>query len=76
MAEAAGATETPYIQKVPKHIYEKQKYFQSIRDKPTFLKGPRDRFSSVLIPAGILLTVSVLMGRGVWNLAHGTGKRE
>ncbi|KAH7289089.1 hypothetical protein KP509_31G056800 [Ceratopteris richardii] len=72
MAEAAVVTETPYIHKVPKHIYEKQKYFQSICDKPTYLRGPHDRFSSFLIPTKILLIVSVLMGRRAWDLTRGT----
>eukprot|EP00250_Pteridium_aquilinum_P003557 c13862_g1_i1 orf=294-512(-) len=72
MAEQAAPS---FVQKIPKNVYEKQVYYQSIA-KHTHLKGPRDKIFSVLIPSLLVGTAGVLMARGLWNLAHGTGKRE
>lgn len=88
-------------------LIEKQKYFQSI-NKPTYLKGPYDKITSVAIPLALAATTvymtvkslsssftcpqsSNLLGalpimflmysvalqaRGIYNMAHGIGKKD
>ncbi|KAI7983290.1 hypothetical protein LOK49_LG15G01835 [Camellia lanceoleosa] len=56
-------------------IFEKQKYFQSIH-KHTYLKGRYDKITSVAIPAALAATSLFLIGRGIYNLSHGIGKKE
>ncbi|KAL5723443.1 hypothetical protein ACHQM5_006845 [Ranunculus cassubicifolius] len=57
-------------------VFEKQKYYQSIRNKPTYLKGPLDRITSVAIPLGLAITCGALIVRGIYNTSHGIGKKE
>ncbi|KAL6202873.1 hypothetical protein ACLB2K_026577 [Fragaria x ananassa] len=56
-------------------LAEKQKYFQSIH-KHTYLKGPFDKVTSVAIPAALAATSLFLIGRGIYNMSHGIGKKE
>ncbi|PWA98061.1 hypothetical protein CTI12_AA023280 [Artemisia annua] len=56
-------------------IIEKQKYFQSIH-KPTYLKGPMDKITSVAIPLALAGSSLYLIGRGIYNMSHGIGKKE
>ncbi|KEH38962.1 hypothetical protein MtrunA17_Chr2g0321091 [Medicago truncatula] len=56
-------------------IIEKQKYFQHI-PKHTYLKGPFDRVTSVAIPAALAATSLFLIGRGIYNMSLGIGKKE
>ncbi|KAK2369993.1 hypothetical protein P8452_57418 [Trifolium repens] len=56
-------------------ILEKQKYFQNI-PKHTYLKGPLDRVTSVAIPAALAATSLFLIGRGIYNMSLGIGKKE
>eukprot|EP00850_Spirogloea_muscicola_P024268 SM000543S17873 [mRNA] locus=s543:1426:2026:- [translate_table: standard] len=57
------------------HVLEQQRFFQSAKAL-THLKAPRDRLTSVLIPAAFAAVAGALVARGVWNLAHGYGKME
>ncbi|MCO5559977.1 hypothetical protein L7F22_013581 [Adiantum nelumboides] len=54
----ADETTKRYMQKVPKNVYEKQIYYQSITDKFTHLKGPYDKYVSVIIPLAIGTTAA------------------
>ncbi|KAL6199777.1 hypothetical protein ACLB2K_029560 [Fragaria x ananassa] len=56
-------------------LAEKQKYFQGIH-KHTYLKGPFDKVTSVAIPAALAATSLFLIGRGIYNMSHGIGKKE
>ncbi|KAL4611637.1 hypothetical protein ACB098_08G115900 [Castanea mollissima] len=66
-------TEQPFRPR--EKLIEKQKYYQNIR-KHTYLKGPYDRITSVAIPAALAATALFLIGRGVYNMANGIGKKE
>ncbi|KAG6414775.1 hypothetical protein SASPL_122149 [Salvia splendens] len=56
-------------------IIEKQKHFQNIH-KHTYLKGPFDKITSVAIPVALAATSLYLIGRGIYNMSHGVGKKE
>ncbi|KAL2511109.1 cytochrome-c oxidase [Abeliophyllum distichum] len=56
-------------------LVEKQKLFQSIH-KHTYLKGPYDKITSVAIPVALAATSLYMIGRGIYNLSHGIGKKE
>ncbi|XP_015580822.1 uncharacterized protein LOC8269644 [Ricinus communis] len=56
-------------------LLEKQKYFQSIQ-KHTYLKGRYDKITSVAIPLALAGTSLFLIGRGIYNMSHGIGKKE
>ncbi|EXB53714.1 Histidine-containing phosphotransfer protein 1 [Morus notabilis] len=56
-------------------LLEKQKHFQSIH-KHTYLKGPIDKITSVAIPIALAASSLYLIGRGIYNLSHGIGKKE
>ncbi|KAK4607701.1 hypothetical protein RGQ29_001500 [Quercus rubra] len=66
-------TEQPFRPR--EKLIEKQKYYQNIR-KHTYLKGPFDRITSVAIPAALAATSLFLIGRGIYNMANGIGKKE
>ncbi|KAB2615264.1 hypothetical protein D8674_021852 [Pyrus ussuriensis x Pyrus communis] len=66
-------SETPFRPR--EQLYEKQKIFQSIH-KHTYLKGPYDKITSVAIPAALAATSLFLIGRGIYNMSHGIGKKE
>ncbi|KAL9322685.1 hypothetical protein ACSQ67_010738 [Phaseolus vulgaris] len=56
-------------------LIEKQKYFQSVH-KHTYLKGPYDKITSVAIPFALAASSLYLIGRGIYNMSHGMGKKE
>ncbi|KAI4322388.1 hypothetical protein L6164_022090 [Bauhinia variegata] len=56
-------------------LVEKQKYFQSIH-KHTYLKGPMDKITSVAIPLALAGSSLFLIGRGIYNMSLGIGKKE
>ncbi|KAG6423482.1 hypothetical protein SASPL_113878 [Salvia splendens] len=56
-------------------LIEKQKLFQSIH-KHIHLKQPTDKITSVAIPLALASTSLFLIGRGIYNMSHGIGKKE
>ncbi|KAL8263048.1 hypothetical protein R6Q59_024397 [Mikania micrantha] len=56
-------------------LIEKQRLFQSIH-KHTYLKGSMDKITSVAIPLALAGSCLYLIGRGVYNMSHGIGKKE
>ncbi|PAN19163.1 hypothetical protein PAHAL_3G253700 [Panicum hallii] len=56
-------------------ILEKQRYFQSVH-KPTYLKGRYDAITSVAIPLALAVSSMYLVGRGIYNMSHGIGKKD
>ncbi|GLT63838.1 hypothetical protein SLA2020_363710 [Shorea laevis] len=56
-------------------LVEKQKHFQNVH-KYTHLKGPMDKITSVVIPIALAASSVYLIGRGIYNLSHGIGKKE
>uniref|UniRef100_A0A251UV20 Uncharacterized protein n=2 Tax=Helianthus annuus TaxID=4232 RepID=A0A251UV20_HELAN len=56
-------------------LIEKQRLFQSIH-KHTHLKGPVDKITSVAIPLALAGSSLFLIGRGIYNMSHGIGKKE
>lgn len=56
-------------------LVEKQKYFQNIH-RHTYLKGPMDKVTSVAIPLALAASSLFLIGRGIYNMSHGIGKKE
>ena len=56
-------------------LLEKQKFFQSIH-KHTYLKGPYDKITSVAIPLALAVTTTYMIGRGIYNMSNGIGKKE
>ncbi|KAJ1263210.1 hypothetical protein BS78_09G166300 [Paspalum vaginatum] len=56
-------------------ILEKQRYFQSVH-RPTYLKGRHDVVTSVAIPLALAVSSMYLVGRGIYNMSHGIGKKE
>ncbi|XP_059314826.1 uncharacterized protein LOC132600545 [Lycium barbarum] len=66
-------SETPFYPR--EKLAEKQKYFQSVH-KYTHLKGPVDKITSVAIPLALATTSIFMIGRGIYNMSHGIGKKE
>ncbi|KAG1365833.1 hypothetical protein COCNU_12G008330 [Cocos nucifera] len=66
-------TEPPFVSRgrLKKH----QQYFQSV-PKPTYLKGRYDKITSVAIPLALAASSMFLVGRGVYNMSLGIGKKE
>ncbi|CAH1441715.1 unnamed protein product [Lactuca virosa] len=56
-------------------LLEKQRLFQSIH-KHTHLKSPMDKLTSVAIPVALAGSCLFLIGRGIYNMSHGIGKKE
>ncbi|XP_057456011.1 uncharacterized protein LOC130747176 [Lotus japonicus] len=56
-------------------LFEKQKYFQNIQ-KHTYLKGRYDKITSVAIPIALAASSLFMIGRGIYNMSHGIGKKE
>ncbi|XP_047971172.1 uncharacterized protein LOC125214272 [Salvia hispanica] len=56
-------------------LIEKQKLFQSIH-KHIHLKQPMDKLTSVAIPLALAGSSLFLIGRGIYNMSHGIGKKE
>ncbi|KAK4369495.1 hypothetical protein RND71_013287 [Anisodus tanguticus] len=70
---SCGMSETPFYPR--EKLVEKQKYYQSVR-KYTHLKGPVDKITSVAIPLALATTAIFMIGRGIYNMSHGIGKKE
>ncbi|KAH7864666.1 hypothetical protein Vadar_032371 [Vaccinium darrowii] len=66
-------TETPFRPR--EKLIEKQKFYQSIH-KHTYLKGPYDKLTSVAIPAALAASCLFMIGRGIYNMSNGIGKKE
>ncbi|GAB4844072.1 hypothetical protein Ancab_014036 [Ancistrocladus abbreviatus] len=66
-------SEPPFVSR--EKLIEKQKNFQSIY-KHTYLKGPYDKITSVVIPLALAASSMYLIGRGIYNMSHGIGKKE
>ncbi|XP_057837550.1 uncharacterized protein LOC131047783 [Cryptomeria japonica] len=66
-------TEPPFTPR--EKLYNKQKFFQSVH-KHTYLKGPYDKITSVAIPIALAVTALSMIGRGIYNMSHGVGKKE
>ncbi|XP_030456286.1 uncharacterized protein LOC115677296 [Syzygium oleosum] len=66
-------TEVPFRPR--EKLLEKQKYFQNIH-RHTYLKGPFDKITSVTIPLALAGASLYLIGRGIYNMSHGIGKKE
>ncbi|KAL9673641.1 hypothetical protein QQ045_029902 [Rhodiola kirilowii] len=74
MTKAVDPTpEPPFVPR--ERLIQKQKYFQSIK-KPTYLKGPYDKITSVAIPLALATSSMYLVARGIYNMALGKGKEE
>ncbi|KAM7278135.1 hypothetical protein ACFE04_005269 [Oxalis oulophora] len=56
-------------------LLERQKYFQNIHNH-TYLKGRYDKITSVAIPLALAGSCLFLIGRGIYNMSHGIGKKE
>ncbi|XP_078165886.1 cytochrome-c oxidase/ electron carrier [Carex rostrata] len=66
-------SEAPFVPR--EKILEKQRFFQNVQ-KHTFLKGRYDAITSVGIPLALAATSLFLIGRGIYNMSHGIGKKE
>ncbi|KAL8094261.1 uncharacterized protein LOC141693617 [Apium graveolens] len=67
------STEAPFTPR--EKVFEKQKFFQNVQ-KHTYLKGRMDPVTSVAIPAALAATCLFMIGRGIYNMSHGIGKKE
>nr|GLL31181.1 uncharacterized protein LOC106295319 [Ipomoea trifida]GMD12604.1 cytochrome-C oxidase/ electron carrier [Ipomoea batatas]GMD14346.1 cytochrome-C oxidase/ electron carrier [Ipomoea batatas]GMD16025.1 cytochrome-C oxidase/ electron carrier [Ipomoea batatas]GMD17931.1 cytochrome-C oxidase/ electron carrier [Ipomoea batatas] len=68
-----SVTETPFRPR--QKLLEKQRYFQSIH-RHTYLKGPLDKVTSVAIPLALAASSLFMIGRGIYNMSNGIGKKE
>ncbi|XP_048324447.1 uncharacterized protein LOC107410515 isoform X1 [Ziziphus jujuba] len=66
-------TEPPFRPR--EKLIEKQRYFQNLH-RHTYLKGPFDKITSVAIPLALAGSSLFLIGRGIYNMSHGIGKKE
>uniref|UniRef100_A0A803MID2 RNase H type-1 domain-containing protein n=1 Tax=Chenopodium quinoa TaxID=63459 RepID=A0A803MID2_CHEQI len=73
LASRMAEQEAPFFPR--EKILERQKYFQSVQ-KHTYLKGPLDKVTSVAIPIALAATSLFLIGKGIYNMSHGIGKKE
>ncbi|KAL5537746.1 hypothetical protein UlMin_043001 [Ulmus minor] len=69
----SDVTEQPFRPR--EKLIEKQKFYQNIH-KHTYLKGPHDKITSVAIPIVLAASSLFLIGRGIYNMSHGIGKKE
>ncbi|URE31700.1 Cytochrome c oxidase subunit VIIa [Musa troglodytarum] len=65
-------TEPPFVSR--ERLMKHQQYFQHIH-KHTYLKGRFDKITSVAIPLALTVTSLALIGRGIYNMSHGIGKK-
>ncbi|KAK8935774.1 hypothetical protein KSP39_PZI013417 [Platanthera zijinensis] len=65
--------EEPFVSR--ERLFKFQRYFQSVH-KHTYLKGRYDAITSVGIPVALTATSLFLVGRGIYNMSHGIGKKE
>ncbi|TVU37508.1 hypothetical protein EJB05_10824 [Eragrostis curvula] len=56
-------------------LFKQQNYFQNLT-KHTYLKGRYDVITSVAIPLALAASSMFMIGRGVYNMSHGIGKKE
>ncbi|PUZ65687.1 hypothetical protein GQ55_3G244500 [Panicum hallii var. hallii] len=73
LASSSSEPEPPFRPR--EKILEKQRYFQSVH-KPTYLKGRYDAITSVAIPLALAVSSMYLVGRGIYNMSHGIGKKD
>ncbi|XP_039129741.1 uncharacterized protein LOC120265831 [Dioscorea cayenensis subsp. rotundata] len=66
-------TETPFLPR--ERLLKHQQHFQNIH-KHTYLKGPLDKVTSVAIPLALTVSSLYLIGRGIYNMSYGIGKKE
>ncbi|KAF7083763.1 hypothetical protein CFC21_087516 [Triticum aestivum] len=66
-------TEPPFLPR--ERLFKQQQYFQSL-SKHTHLKGRYDAITSVGIPLALAASSLFMIGRGVYNMSHGIGKKE
>ncbi|XP_003575173.1 uncharacterized protein LOC100823799 [Brachypodium distachyon] len=66
-------TETPFLPR--ERLFREQQYFQSL-SKYTHLKGRHDVITSVGIPLVLAASSLLMIGRGIYNMSHGIGKKE
>ncbi|KAK9749558.1 hypothetical protein RND81_02G134400 [Saponaria officinalis] len=69
----AAELEPPFVPR--EKLIEKQKYYQAVK-KHTYLKGPMDMITSVAIPLAFAGASLFMIGRGIYNMSHGIGKKE
>ncbi|KAK9670303.1 hypothetical protein RND81_13G192800 [Saponaria officinalis] len=69
----AADMEPPFFPR--EKLIEKQKYYQAI-NKHTYLKGPMDKITSVAIPLAFAGASLFMIGKGIYNMSHGIGKKE
>ncbi|XP_020099464.1 uncharacterized protein LOC109717919 [Ananas comosus] len=65
-------SEPPFVPR--ERILKYQQYFQSLH-KHTYLKGRYDMVTSVAIPLTLAASSLFLIGRGIYNMSHGIGKK-
>ena len=66
-------TETPFLPR--ERLFKQQQYFQNL-SKHTHLKGRYDVITSVAIPLALAASSMFMIGRGIYNMSHGIGKKE
>ncbi|WVZ66891.1 hypothetical protein U9M48_016051 [Paspalum notatum var. saurae] len=66
-------TEAPFLPR--ERLFKQQHYFQNMT-KHTYLKGRYDVITSVAIPLALAASSMFMIGRGVYNMSHGIGKKE
>ncbi|XP_020252475.1 uncharacterized protein LOC109829835 [Asparagus officinalis] len=66
-------TEQPFRPR--EKLQQYQQIFQNTH-KHTYLKGRFDRITSVAIPLALAGSTLFLIGRGIYNMSHGIGKKE
>ncbi|XP_072967635.1 uncharacterized protein [Typha angustifolia] len=66
-------SEPPFVPR--ERLLNHQSYFQNIH-KHTYLKGRFDKITSVAIPIALAASSLFMIGRGIYNMSHGIGKKE
>ncbi|KAJ0979292.1 hypothetical protein J5N97_014766 [Dioscorea zingiberensis] len=66
-------TEAPFLPR--ERLLKHQQYFQNIQ-KHTYLKGSHDKITSIVIPIALTVSSLYLIGRGIYNMSYGIGKKE
>uniref|UniRef100_A0A0E0QC10 Uncharacterized protein n=1 Tax=Oryza rufipogon TaxID=4529 RepID=A0A0E0QC10_ORYRU len=72
-SQPSRMTEAPFVPR--EKLFKQQQYFQNLT-KHTYLKGRYDVITSVAIPLALAGTSLFMIGRGVYNMSHGIGKKE
>ncbi|KQK14921.1 hypothetical protein BRADI_1g19530v3 [Brachypodium distachyon] len=66
-------TEQPFFPR--EKLVKQQQYFQKL-GQHTHLKGRYDVITSVAIPLALAGSSLFMIGRGIYNMSHGIGKKE